>query len=85
MTRLEPGDVLVIFTDGLTEAQNAAGEYFGEAGLRASLLALKQGAAGETPEAAEILSVLLGEIHRFVGEHPMGDDLTVMVLGRKFR
>ena len=29
-TRLEPGDKVVIYTDGVTEAQNAAGEFFGK-------------------------------------------------------
>jgi serine phosphatase RsbU (regulator of sigma subunit)/class 3 adenylate cyclase/tetratricopeptide (TPR) repeat protein len=79
---IEPGDVLVIYTDGLTEAQNTDGDYFGEAGLRESLLALCQVSSGEVPSAPEILNGLLAEIHQFVGSRPLGDDLTILVLGR---
>jgi serine phosphatase RsbU (regulator of sigma subunit)/class 3 adenylate cyclase/tetratricopeptide (TPR) repeat protein len=80
--QMEPGDVLVIYTDGLTEAQNAAGEYFGEAGLRASLKTILQKTTCESPESGEVLAALLGDIHRFVGDRPLADDLTMVVLGR---
>ena len=36
--RMEPGDKLVIYTDGVTEAQNAAGEFFGRKRLRETVV-----------------------------------------------
>jgi sigma-B regulation protein RsbU (phosphoserine phosphatase) len=80
--QMEPGDWLIIYTDGLTEAQNTAGEYFGENGLRASLHSLREKTIGEPPSASGILAGLLEEIHTFVGDTPLGDDLTVVVLSR---
>jgi sigma-B regulation protein RsbU (phosphoserine phosphatase) len=68
--RLEPGDALVFFTDGLSEAQNAAGELFGEARIEACLRAT----IGD-PQLA-----LLAEVQAFLGEEGLADDLTLVVL-----
>jgi serine phosphatase RsbU (regulator of sigma subunit)/class 3 adenylate cyclase len=81
--QLGPGDLLLIYTDGLTEARNAAGDYFGETGLRACLQALKAEESGRPSEAAGVLSSLLDGIHRFIGDRPLDDDLTLVVLARK--
>jgi serine phosphatase RsbU (regulator of sigma subunit) len=68
--RLEHGDALVFFTDGLSEAHNAAGELFGESRIEACL----RETTGD-PQAA-----LLAEVQRFVGEEALADDLTLLVL-----
>jgi sigma-B regulation protein RsbU (phosphoserine phosphatase) len=68
-----PGDLLVVYTDGVTEAFNAEGEEFGEERL---LDALKRHAEGS---AAQIRDAVLREVDAFVGEAPQHDDLTMMV------
>ncbi len=68
--RLEDGDALVFFTDGLSEAQNAGGELFGEA----RILACLKETTGD-PQAA-----LLAEVQSFIGEEGLADDLTLLVL-----
>jgi serine phosphatase RsbU (regulator of sigma subunit) len=71
--RLEPGAVLVLYTDGLPEARRA-GELYGENRLNAALLA-----ALERP-AQEIAEALVADCRAFAGE--LGDDLAVVVLKR---
>jgi serine phosphatase RsbU (regulator of sigma subunit) len=72
--QMEPGDALVLYTDGITEARDASGSMFGEE----QLLEVAQGAQGCT--AREIQEALLDEIHGFVGDAPRLDDITLMVL-----
>ncbi|HUJ30243.1 MAG TPA: SpoIIE family protein phosphatase [Terriglobales bacterium] len=67
-TRLKPGDHLIIVTDGVTEAENAAGEMFGDHRLVGC-------AGGEMPMEQIIKSVQL-----FSGDHPFHDDCTVVDL-----
>jgi sigma-B regulation protein RsbU (phosphoserine phosphatase) len=73
--RLTAGDHLVLFTDGVLEALNLAGEEFGEPRLRDLLgkLALKT--------APEILDILHRELASFSAQAPQHDDITIMVLG----
>ncbi|WP_432561418.1 PP2C family protein-serine/threonine phosphatase [Kineococcus sp. SYSU DK003] len=72
---LEPGDALVLYTDGVTEAQSPDGELLGEEGLLAAV-------AGREPQDAEgIADAVLAAVARHVGEGPT-DDLTLMVLRR---
>ena len=72
--RIEPGDALVLYTDGITEARDAGGSMFGEE----RLLEVAQRAQGCM--ALEIQEALLDEIHGFVGDAPRLDDITLMVL-----
>jgi serine phosphatase RsbU (regulator of sigma subunit) len=74
--RLAPGDVLILYTDGATEALNAEGEVFGPE----RLLAVAQASLGQA--AHEVQEALLAEIHGFVGDAARSDDLTLMVLAR---
>lgn len=74
---LEPGDKLLLYTDGLTEMFNAAGDEFGIA--RVHSLAKKHGAT--TPQG--ILSACLDEIRSFSATAKQTDDLTMMVLHRE--
>lgn len=70
--RLDPGDALVFFTDGLTEAQDAEGAFFGEDRLRQVL----EGAGPDLPAA------ILADVNAFLQGHPLQDDLTLLVLKR---
>jgi len=71
---LAPGDWLIIFTDGLVEAENARQEDYGEARL---LTAIE---AGKSVEPAEMLKRLMAEVDLFVGNTPQHDDVTCMLL-----
>src|SRR5580692_10956847 len=69
-----PGDWLLIFTDGLVEAENASQDEYGETRL---LNAIAAGAAG-TP--AEMLNRLMAELDLFVGNTPQHDDVTCLLV-----
>jgi phosphoserine phosphatase RsbU/P len=71
---LAPGDWLIIFTDGLVEAENSAQQEYGEARL---LNAIE---AGKASEPAEMLKRLMTELDVFVGNTPQHDDVTCMLL-----
>jgi sigma-B regulation protein RsbU (phosphoserine phosphatase) len=71
---LEPGDWLIVFTDGLVEAENARQEEYGETRLLSAL------EAGKSVDPAEMLKRLMAEVDLFVGNTPQHDDVTCMVL-----
>jgi phosphoserine phosphatase RsbU/P len=73
---LAPGDKLLLYTDGLTEIFNAAGDEFGVGRVRS--LAGRHGAT----EPQGILSACLEEIRAFSANSKQPDDLTLMVLHR---
>jgi phosphoserine phosphatase RsbU/P len=75
-TRLESGDWLVIFTDGVVEAENSAGEEYDEP----RLVRMIDRGAGATP--AEMLRGLLADLDQFVGNAPQHDDITCLLLKR---
>jgi sigma-B regulation protein RsbU (phosphoserine phosphatase) len=71
---LAPGDLIVLYTDGLTEAMDGAGELFGDAAL-AGLLAKHR-----RLDAAGVRERVLREVKAFVGEAEPHDDMTMVVL-----
>ena len=71
---LTPGDWLVIFTDGLVEAENAHQEDYGEKRL---LTAIE---VGKMLEPGEMLKRLMAEVDLFVGNIPQHDDVTCMLI-----
>jgi phosphoserine phosphatase RsbU/P len=71
---LAPGDWLIIFTDGLVEAENARQEEYGEARLLAAI------EAGKSTEPDEMLKRLMAELDLFVGQTPQHDDVTCLLL-----
>ena len=72
---LEAGDVFMLSTDGIAEAENAAGDFFGETRLAATL---KRVALGAT--AAEIREAVLAELEAFLGSREGQDDVTLVVV-----
>jgi len=74
--RFEPGDVLVVYSDGVTEAMNAWGDEFGEAGLKAVV----QETRGRTAEA--ILDAIVQAVLDFSSDSLQLDDITLIVLKR---
>ena len=71
---LQPGDWLVIFTDGVVEAENARQDEFGEARLLAAIEAAHTG----TP--SDMLKRLMADLDLFVGSTPQHDDVTCLLL-----
>jgi phosphoserine phosphatase RsbU/P len=72
--QLEPNDVLVAFSDGLTEALNTRGEEFGEE----RLLSCIKGNCELTPTA--LVQCLFDEVQQFTAGAGQSDDLTVLML-----
>lgn len=72
--QLEPGDVMVFYTDGLTDAENPAGENYGERRL-AKTLAETAGQAAD-----DILNHIIQTVEAFGEGNPPFDDLTLMVV-----
>ena len=75
-TVLEPGSLLFLYTDGLTEAENPDHGLFG---LDRALAAAKE--AGPVSPAA-LLDAMTSAVHRFVSGAEQSDDLTMLVLKR---
>jgi sigma-B regulation protein RsbU (phosphoserine phosphatase) len=75
-TRLGLHDLLVIYTDGVTEARNEDKEGFGET----RLLSLLQIAGGEG--SAFTLSTIMQNLDEFVGAAPQHDDITCLIVRR---
>jgi sigma-B regulation protein RsbU (phosphoserine phosphatase) len=71
-----PGDYLVFYTDGVTEAMNASHDLFGQDRLEAAMNASK-GAS-----AKEVLDAIVRAIQGFTGDIPQSDDLTLFVVRR---
>ncbi len=70
---LKPGDLLITFTDGVSEAMNAAGDDFGEEAIVEAVMPHRN----ETPE--RLLTVIRESVDAFRGETPLGDDYTLVV------
>jgi serine phosphatase RsbU (regulator of sigma subunit) len=77
---LEPGDALVAYSDGITEAEDPTGEPFDEAGLERTL-ALYPGTFPEAT-AASVGQAIFDAVERHRRDSRLGDDLSVLVLSR---
>jgi phosphoserine phosphatase RsbU/P len=74
MVQLSPGDLLVAFSDGITEALNSAGKEFGEHRL------LKCIKTHRELEPKDLLEHIFETVHQFSGDSTPYDDLTALVL-----
>ncbi len=75
---LEPGDLMLMFTDGLPEARNFDGEAYGRARIHESFL--RQANAGDAPPVDVIAKQIFWDMRRFVGFAPVEDDVTLVVV-----
>jgi sigma-B regulation protein RsbU (phosphoserine phosphatase) len=74
--KLENGDVLALYTDGVTDALNARGDEFG-------LMRLEQTIVTHRRQSAErIVAAIQAAVGEFVGDEPPFDDLTLIVAKR---
>ena len=71
---LAPGDVIIAFSDGVSEALNEAGDEYTDERLLASVHAHR----GKSPQA--LLDGLLADVHSFCGEATPSDDVTLVVV-----
>jgi len=72
---LSPGECLTLYTDGITEAMNRAGELYGRARLLDRL-------RGEADKVAGIGQGILDDVKQFVGARPQSDDMCLACFGR---
>ena len=77
--RLSPGDKIFQYTDGVTEATNAANELYGMERLTNVL------AKNAAKKPAELLVAVKADIDAFVGDAPQFDDITMLCLEYKER
>jgi sigma-B regulation protein RsbU (phosphoserine phosphatase) len=71
---LRPGDVLVLFTDGISEAESPAGEQFGQKRIEQVV------SANVGHSADEIMTILSRAVREWSGARGLTDDLTLVVL-----
>ena len=74
---LAPGDRLIVFSDGISEAVDNAGEDFGEARLG------QLAAANRAAPASELIEIILQSVRIHAGNRPQMDDMTLLVVQRE--
>lgn len=74
--QLESGDVLLLYTDGVNESENAKGQEFGIENLWERFAALA------TDGAEGVVTGLPKELQAFAGDHPQTDDITLVAIER---
>lgn len=72
--QLQSGDMLFLFTDGITEAKNHAGELLG----RRHVLQLASEHIGDT--AQQMVELMVEEVHRHAADAEQSDDITLLVI-----
>lgn len=75
--QLKRGDLFLVYSDGVTEAQNEAEEFFGNERL------LKLISGLDDPYVSEVGAKILKAVDDFVGEAPRHDDLSLLILKRR--
>jgi serine phosphatase RsbU (regulator of sigma subunit)/HAMP domain-containing protein len=71
---LSPGDSLYLYTDGVTEAMNPAGELYSEERLEENLSSLAE------RDITDIIHEVTDSVHRFADGAPQSDDITMMMI-----
>jgi sigma-B regulation protein RsbU (phosphoserine phosphatase) len=75
-SRLEPGDLFMIYSDGVTEAERPGGEMFGEERLLAAMNGVRGASAGDA------MAALLRAVEEFTGGAEQADDISIVVVRR---
>ncbi len=75
-TTITPGTTVFLYTDGLTEAEDAAYELFGEGRVTAVI-------AGFTGTSQQLIETMADAVHQFVGDTEQSDDLTMLAFRYK--
>jgi sigma-B regulation protein RsbU (phosphoserine phosphatase) len=72
-TRLMAGDRFLVYTDGLSERFNAAGETYGEERL------LKPLATDQAAAPQDVVATIMGDVEQFAGDRPADDDQALLL------
>jgi sigma-B regulation protein RsbU (phosphoserine phosphatase) len=73
---IEPGDVLLLYTDGIPDARDEDGDFFDDE----AIIEIARQNTGRL--AFEIQSSIIEEVQKFIADSPQDDDITLMVLVR---
>jgi sigma-B regulation protein RsbU (phosphoserine phosphatase) len=79
-TDLAPGDVLILYTDGVTEAINANYDEFGVSRLQETMRRLLEDYSGAA--AVDIRAAIADEVHTFAADMVQYDDITLLIIKR---
>lgn len=71
---VHPGDVIVLYTDGMTEAMNPGGDLYGDAALASSVV------CHASHDAHALRDAVLADVRRFVGPADQHDDMTMVIV-----
>jgi serine phosphatase RsbU (regulator of sigma subunit) len=71
--KLRSGDRFLVYTDGLSERFNAAGETYGEERLLQPL------ATDNAATPQDVVAAIMGDVERFAGNHPADDDQALLL------
>ena len=74
-TKLQPGDVAVLYTDGINESSDDKGEQYG-------IPRIRTWASGKLDSPQKIGQAIVDDVKRFVGKKPQDDDMCVVCFGR---
>ena len=72
----KPGDLLLLYTDGVLDAINQHRQSFGEARMLETVRQLAN------PSAQDVQDALVSSVRAFTGDQPQFDDITIMVVLR---
>ncbi len=78
-TTLAEGDIIVLYTDGITEAMNARGDLFDKERLIAAVRGTATGEAAPA-DAHALIDAILAAVRDFTGDTPQADDLTIVTV-----
>jgi phosphoserine phosphatase RsbU/P len=77
VTQLDPGDLVLLYTDGVTDMRAASGERFGDDRLMAVVEDARRGSA------QSVVDAIVGAIKAFQGDMPSADDVTLVAVRRR--
>ena len=75
-TTLEPGETVILYTDGVTDAMNATGDRIGDTAVRQAIV-------NADPGASAVGEAVVKAVQRHVADRPQFDDITLVCLARK--
>jgi sigma-B regulation protein RsbU (phosphoserine phosphatase) len=74
---ISPGEMLLLYTDGVTDAQNSEGEFID----RKLITHIAQQNINKSTQ--DVLNSIMDRLHHFVADAPRFDDITLVIVGRK--
>jgi serine phosphatase RsbU (regulator of sigma subunit)/pSer/pThr/pTyr-binding forkhead associated (FHA) protein len=81
-TRLDAGDSLLLFTDGLTDATNPAGDPFGVPGIRQAVRVLGEEVPEQPSRPVDLGNRIIRAVKQHSAGHDQDDDITLICFGR---